>query len=733
MVTKEQATDPRWHKYIEGKAHRNISTVACAAGGSPLWYPENIRKERVIMCPVYHQGTEPNHPREAGLFRLKAACSQAVDNNTAVLIHCNRSFHRGPILAAACMVSGGKYTANEAFNFIHKERQIYPGHLMPLESWPQWEKNSGHARDVEMAHVWVRAQENITRGSCAEQQEHARAGKPSKNLLGAWDQTATKTKKWQPKQCEDPQLTPRTQGAASVASSSARNNERLAARKEGRLDNLEVAQNLVIIEASRATKPPPPTEEDMHNSASGSDNKKKRLAASQDAACSQSDSASKKERLASGDGDDSLWPAASAAAFPPAHGVPPPDTLPTIGHVIQAKQNVPPITDPWTEGAGFALLEATASEPDAASVEEGHDAKMQDAKETLFENRTELNQCDAWDDVPSPNSQEAGKENVRSQPRGRERHRNVVRVKRTRLQQEAEAEADFGREKGEHGYTSSEEQSWSDDEDMLRWKEMSPGERILAMDSQKQRLQLWHKMQQEQNLADDKERLQEMKRPSEELQMFLVSIEFENVLSHDADGCNILHELCRARRTADGIENYDIAIEAVQLAPDTFLSSVPWAGQLQGMTPLHMLCGAKDRNIKQIELLRALLDKNADMCAQDPNGRTPLLCCAGCGWWEGSCILAKYESPMCTVDKWGRNFADLAAKCNNTLMDWWCTQTGRKKTGNKKPPAECKKRENVSASRYDRLATFKGPKGKGKWPQNDWQMDQSWGSQGSAS
>ena len=664
----------------------------------------------------------PDQPRQRGLFALQAACSQAVDNNTAVLIHCNHSFHRGPILAAVCMVSGGKYTADEAFDFIHKQRQIYPGHVMHRDLWPKWEKTNRRSLDVAKAHLWVRAIENITQGVCAEQQEHARAGKPTMKIYDAWvDQTATK--KWRPKQCEDPQLTPRTQDAASVASSSACQN--------ARLDNLEEANLLVNIAASQASKPPPPTDEDMHNSASGSDNKKKRLAASQDAACSQSNSASKKERLASGDGDDSPLPAASAAASPPAHGVPPPDMLPTIGYVIQAKQDEPLVSDPWTDGRCWPLLDATASEPDAASVEEGHDAKMQDAKESWFERRTELNQGDAWDDVPSPNSQEAGQENVRSQPRGRERHRNVVRGKRTRLQQEAEAEADFGRDEGEHGYTSSEEQSWSDDEEMLRWKRMSTDERTTAMDSQKKRLQLWHKMQQEQSLADDKERLQEMRRPSEELQMFLDSIGFENVLSHDADGCNILHELCRARR--DGIDVYDIAIEAVQLVPDTFLSSVPWAGQLQGMTPLHMLCGAKDRNIKQIELLRALLDKKADMCARDPNGRTPLLCCAGCGWWEGAGLLQKFQSPMLTTDKWGRNFADLAAKCNNTLMEWWCNQTGRKKTGNKKPPGQCKKRENVSASRYDRLATFKGPKGKGKWSQNDWQMDQSWGSQGSAS
>jgi hypothetical protein len=675
MVTQNQATDPAWHEYIEQTAKQQISHVACAAGGSVPWYPVTIKGDRIIMCPVYHKGAA----RQAGLCALQAACSQAVRNKTAVLIHCHRSFHRGPILAAVCMVSGGKYTKDEAFRYIHKERQIYPGHMMPLESWPKWEQTNKHAPDVVEAHLWVSTQEN-----------------------------QAETKKWRPKQCEDPQLTPRTQDAAS---------------KGVRMDNLEEATLLVTVAASKAS-----TEEDMHSSASGSDNKKKRLAASQDAARASS-SASMKERLASSDEDDSVLPAASAAASPPAHGVPPPDMLPSIGHVIQEKQdsfnpwNV--IIDPWTAD------EATAREPDAASVEDGHDAKMQDAKESGFEDRTELNQRDAWDDVPSPNSQEAGKENVRSQPRGRERHRNGVRGKRTRLHQEAEAEADFGGEEEEHGDTSSEEQSWSDDDEKRRWKCMSTLERIAAMDSQIKKLHLWQQMQQEQSLADENERLQTMRRPSGELQMFMDSFDFENVLSHDANGGNVLHELCRARR--DGSDVYDIAIEAVQLVPDTFVSSKPWAGQLLGMTPLHMLCGAKDRNSKQIDLLRALLDKQADMYAQDPNGRTPLLCCAGCGWWAGARLLQTFRSPMMTTDKWGRNFADLAANCNHELMKWWCDQTGRKKTGNKKPHDDFKKRPTVSDSRHERLATFKGQKGYGKWSQKDWQTDQSWGSQGSAS
>jgi hypothetical protein len=70
----------------------------------------------------------------------KAACSQ----NEAILVHCNQSFHRGPVLLAVMMVKSGM-SVSEAMEYIGAGRAIYGGHFLAHQLWPESERDDRHA------------------------------------------------------------------------------------------------------------------------------------------------------------------------------------------------------------------------------------------------------------------------------------------------------------------------------------------------------------------------------------------------------------------------------------------------------------------------------------------------------------------------------------------------------------------------------------------------------------
>ena len=156
MVTLQQVEDEAFCRKVEQDMGKRISAIGCAAGDTTkrAHYPRDIQ-DLVIYCPVYYGSRVVEGPRKKGLQAFQTACSQAVDDGTAVLIHCNRSFHRGPILAAACMISGGHYTKNEAFALISEKRKIYPGHMVEHRRWPDLERKNHFAWKLQNAHVWL--------------------------------------------------------------------------------------------------------------------------------------------------------------------------------------------------------------------------------------------------------------------------------------------------------------------------------------------------------------------------------------------------------------------------------------------------------------------------------------------------------------------------------------------------------------------------------------------------
>ena len=140
LVTKEQAGTTELYDWIASETGKRVSAVGCAAGRGVTRYPNDIT---LVSCPMYHQGSL----RSESFAEFYDACCKAAGDGTAVVVHCNQSFHRGVLLAAAVMVKAG-YDTRYAFNFIAERRIIYKGHLIATDDWPQSEKNDHHFRTL---------------------------------------------------------------------------------------------------------------------------------------------------------------------------------------------------------------------------------------------------------------------------------------------------------------------------------------------------------------------------------------------------------------------------------------------------------------------------------------------------------------------------------------------------------------------------------------------------------
>ena len=128
LTTKWQASDPEFHAHVQRSTNKNISCVGVASGEDGAGqYPAGVR---VIHAPMYHRG----RLRTQGVQELYEACELAAVCGEAVVVHCNQSFHRGPILLAGVAKLGGA-EKNAILEELADERDIYPGHTMDPEDW----------------------------------------------------------------------------------------------------------------------------------------------------------------------------------------------------------------------------------------------------------------------------------------------------------------------------------------------------------------------------------------------------------------------------------------------------------------------------------------------------------------------------------------------------------------------------------------------------------------------
>ena len=144
LATRAQVSNSLLYEFVEEHYKKLIAHVACACDSTE--YPKSVR---VYACPIYHKGEK----RDSGIRGFWHSCKDAAKSGEAVLIHCNSSFHRGPLVAIAIMIYAG-YTKENAIKEISQHRAIYPGNWVPYQNWPLKEQKGKHANDFLEAHSW---------------------------------------------------------------------------------------------------------------------------------------------------------------------------------------------------------------------------------------------------------------------------------------------------------------------------------------------------------------------------------------------------------------------------------------------------------------------------------------------------------------------------------------------------------------------------------------------------
>ena len=147
LATIEEVESRELYIRLEQEYDKEVWHIAGATRKGTVTYPVNAE---IHEFPVYHKGRK----RQKGLLTFWTACKETAAAGGAVVIHCNSTFHRGPLALIGIMIFAG-YDKDEAISEIVAHRHIYPGHYVPYEEWPPSETKSKHAEDFLECHRWL--------------------------------------------------------------------------------------------------------------------------------------------------------------------------------------------------------------------------------------------------------------------------------------------------------------------------------------------------------------------------------------------------------------------------------------------------------------------------------------------------------------------------------------------------------------------------------------------------
>ena len=147
LAKKEEAISEAFYDQMEKDLKKKITHIVCAGSRLETSYPGN---RSTYIFSVQKDVEKRDHILE-NIWEVSRKCAAAKE---VLLIHCNNSFHRGPLAAAALMIKAG-YTKEEAFKLISKERIIYRGHSVPYNQWPDEHAKHKHTKAFKDCHAWL--------------------------------------------------------------------------------------------------------------------------------------------------------------------------------------------------------------------------------------------------------------------------------------------------------------------------------------------------------------------------------------------------------------------------------------------------------------------------------------------------------------------------------------------------------------------------------------------------
>ncbi len=142
---------------------------------------------------------------------------------------------------------------------------------------------------------------------------------------------------------------------------------------------------------------------------------------------------------------------------------------------------------------------------------------------------------------------------------------------------------------------------------------------------------------------------------SEEAQRWLTAWGFSNMLDICEDGANVITCLIQEQRQADLIDD---TLKALDVVPPSYLTMTPYCGSLQDLTALHLAAHGKDKADRRHEVIRALVQKGANLEQRDGADRTPLQVAFATAYKKGAEALVSLGANLHVTRDGGRNCAD---------------------------------------------------------------------------
>ena len=104
-----------------------------------------------------------------------------------------------------------------------------------------------------------------------------------------------------------------------------------------------------------------------------------------------------------------------------------------------------------------------------------------------------------------------------------------------------------------------------------------------------------------------------------------------------------------------------------------WLRAKTWGGRPKGYSALHMAANGSDIMLERGNLVRLLIDSDADLEAEDEQGRTPFLLACGTGVVDVAEALSQAGCSIHAVSWDGRNAADRCRGSSGSMRKFLCT------------------------------------------------------------
>ena len=143
---------------------------------------------------------------------------------------------------------------------------------------------------------------------------------------------------------------------------------------------------------------------------------------------------------------------------------------------------------------------------------------------------------------------------------------------------------------------------------------------------------------------------------------------YGNAVQVDTEGWSALMHAMQA--TVHWEAAWRCCVGLIGMMSDEGLRAKATSGRMKGYSAFHMACNGSDRAFRRADLVRLLIDRNADLESRNDKGLTPWLIAAGCGVVDTAMALSQAGCDILATTPTGTNAADRCVKSSSQMFTY---------------------------------------------------------------